>query len=213
MAKKKTDSRAGSGSPKKRSRTTETESRPLLDDESRNDIIGVALIALAIALGIAVITESAGVLGGFVATGMRMGFGVGAYFIPVLLLAWGLTFFVKSFAISERRVGAGMLVVLISIIAMAALAAPVAGFWDSITLETYGGYLGGAVAWVLRSLVGTSISYVILAATMVIGFIVIGLSISGLLEWVTTSFDRDDGEEDEQARRPRRERARQDPPA
>ena len=207
MAKKKTNSRAGSGSPRNRSRTTEAESRPLLDDESRNDIIGVVLIALAIALGIAVITESAGLLGGFVATGMRLGFGVGAYFIPILLLAWGLTFFVKSFAISERRVGAGMLVVLISIIAMAALAAPVAGFWDSITLETYGGYLGGAVAWVLRSLVGTSISYVVLAATMVIGFIVIGLSISGLLEWVTTSFGRGDEEEDERAPRPRRDRA------
>jgi S-DNA-T family DNA segregation ATPase FtsK/SpoIIIE len=206
MAKKKTDSRAGSSSPRNRSRATEKTSRPLLDDESRNDIIGVALIALAIALGIAVITESAGLLGGFVASGMRLGFGVGAYFIPVLLLAWGLTFFVKSFAISERRVGAGMGLVLLSLISMTALAAPADGFWDPITLETYGGYLGGAVAWVLRSLVGASISYVILAALMVIGFIIIGLSISGLLEWFTTSFGRDE-EEEERSSRPRRERS------
>jgi len=207
MAKKKTNSRSKSGSSKSRSQAEDTSARPMLDEESRNDIIGVVLIASALALGIAVIFEGTGLLGGFTASAMRLGFGIGAYFIPVLLLAWGLTFFVKSFAISEKRVGAGMGLILLSLISMAALAAPVDGFWDSITLETYGGYLGGSLAWVLRSLVGVSISYVLLAALMVIGFIIIGLSISGLLDALSSTFARADTEDTEHSARPRRERA------
>jgi S-DNA-T family DNA segregation ATPase FtsK/SpoIIIE len=126
--------------------------------------------------------------------------------MPVLLLAWGLTFFVRSFAISERRVGAGLGLILLSMISMTALAAPTEGFWEPITLETYGGYLGGALAWILRSLVGASISYVILAAIMVIGFIVIGLSISGLLERIRSTFASDEAEAEPGSKRSRRER-------
>lgn len=161
---------------------------PMIDGELRSEIIGVALSASAIALAIAILTESTGILGRAVAAFMRAGFGIGAYAIPVVLLLWGVSFFVHAFAISERRVGIGLGVVLWSAISMAAVPSPVATQWESAVLESHGGYLGGAVAWVLRSLLGVSISYVVLGAGILIGLVITGLSIASVFDWVAETI-------------------------
>lgn len=181
MAKK----RSSSSTTKRRStgRAAENKPAPLVDSELRGEIIGVALSASAIALAIAVLTESTGILGKAVATLLRIGFGIGAYAIPVVLLLWGVSFFIHAFAISERRVGLGLGVVLLSAISMAAVAAPVATQWERAILESRGGYLGGGTAWALRSLVGVSISYVVLGAGVLIGLVITGLSIASVFDW------------------------------
>ena len=160
-------------------------SAPLLEPEARHDIYGIVLVALAIALAIALLSAGSGLLGNAVADVFRLAFGLGAFVIPVLLLLWGVTFFVRAIAISEKRVGGGLGIVLLALIGMLALDSPLQGQWRRIELETHGGYIGGAIGWVLRSLVGEPISYVILAALMLIGLVITGLSLSGLLEWVT----------------------------
>ncbi|MDP2181936.1 MAG: DNA translocase FtsK 4TM domain-containing protein [Actinomycetota bacterium] len=161
---------------------------PLIDGELKGEIIGVALSASAIALAIAVLTESTGILGRAVSSFLRMGFGIGAYAIPVVLLLWGVSFFVHAFAISERRVGIGLGVVLMSSVSLAAVSAPVATQWDRVVVETLGGYLGGGIAWALRSLVGVSIAYVILGAGVLIGLVITGLSIASVFDWVAETI-------------------------
>ncbi len=161
---------------------------PVLDHEALSDIYGIGITALAIALAIAVLSDGAGLLGGATATIMRRAFGVGAYVLPVLLLVWGVSFFVRAFAISERRVGLGLGLVLLSAISAIAVASPTTRFFEPLVVETHGGFIGGAVAWALTSLVGPGISYVLLFALFLTGLVITGLSISGVVEWAVGSF-------------------------
>lgn len=165
-------------------------SAPVLDQESRNDIYGVVLSAVAIAIAISLLSQGTGAIGAVVASGLRSAFGVGAYIVPVLTLLWGVSFFVRAFAISEKRVGAGLAVILLSLISMFAVNVPQASQWEVLTVQTHGGFTGAALAWALRSLVGATITYVLLGALMLIGLVVTGLSISGVVDWVSGTFAR-----------------------
>lgn len=201
--RKSTRSSAKTGSRSKKS----VEQTAGLDHETRNDIYGIILSAVAVALAIAVLSEGTGLLGGFVATLLRRGFGLGAYVVPVLLLLWGVSFFVTAFAISEKRVGSGLGLVLFSIIAMIAVSAPSERMFQAAIVETHGGYLGGGVAWALVSLVGTTISYVLLTAVLLTGLVITGLSISGMVEWIAESFSPERAE-DKRSKPSRPERSR-----
>jgi len=195
---------ARSSGPKKNARR-DTQPASVLDEQSRNDIFGVAITATAIAVAVAVLSEGAGVLGNALATMLRLGVGIGAYMLPVALLLWGVSFFVRAFAISEQRVGAGLGIVLASFIAMIAVAGPLETMWEQSALETHGGYVGAVIAWALRSLVGDTISYVVLSATMIIGLVITGLSITGFVDWLVETFAPRRAEEPSE--RPRRERS------
>ncbi len=161
---------------------------PALDDDARNDMYGVALTALGIALMIAVLSEGTGVVAKAGADVLRSGFGVGAYVLPVLVTLWGVSFFIRAFEIHEFRVGAGLALVLASLVSIVALSAPETSTFDTFTVRAYGGFLGAGVSWALRSLFGTAISYVVLSAALVSGLVVTGLSISGMVEWLAGRF-------------------------
>jgi S-DNA-T family DNA segregation ATPase FtsK/SpoIIIE len=133
----------------------------------REEIYGVALCALAVALFIAVVTESSGVVPRAIAGLLKDAFGVGAYLVPVFILAWGITFFFPQLEIDELAIGGGLGVAFLSIVSMVSLAAPDTGYWDSSTVQAYGGYVGGVVAWALESLLGTAIAAVLLLAALV----------------------------------------------
>ncbi|MBE0477228.1 MAG: DNA translocase FtsK 4TM domain-containing protein [Coriobacteriia bacterium] len=186
-----------SGSTPKRpsSRAPAPAPRVRLDDESRRDIYGIALCALAIALMIAVLAEDTGVAARAVANVVRLLFGIGAYAIPVAVLLWGVSFFVRAFSISEGRVGGGLALLMVAAVSMIALASPQAGFWEPASVADHGGYLGGAFAWALRSLLGQAIAYVALAALMLIGLVVTGWSVSGAVQWLGERL-RGDGDEE-----------------
>ncbi len=187
---KSSPARASAPASKKRTQRGEANRARVLDEESRRDIYGIALAATAVALAIALLNASAGVVGGAVAMLLRRAVGLGAFVLPVLLLAWGLTFFVRSFAISERRVGAGLATILLSLVGMFALAATPEAQFDPRIMEGQGGYLGAALAWGLRSLLGTAIGYVILTAALLIGLVITGMSVSGVVEWARERFAR-----------------------
>ena len=189
MATKKTDTKRTkrSSSPKGGKRQ---EPARVLDDDSRQDITGILLCAGAIALGLMVLIENEGVISELTAGLLRKGFGIGAYVIPVVMLLWGISFFVRAFAISERRVGTGLGISVLTIISMFALSAPVPDRWDTLVLESHGGYLGGSVAWALTELVGSTIGYVFLSALLLVGLVITGMSISGIVEWASGIFAR-----------------------
>jgi len=176
----------------------------LLDDRSRRDIIGVTLCVLAIGLLIAVMSQSSGMAAEAGAGALKLLFGVGAYVIPVFLLLWGVSFFVRS-EVREGRTGLGLGLIVLAVISMAALATPGEDFFNKELLVTHGGYTGSSVAWTLNRLLGSTIGYVLLVGVGVVGLVVIGLSISALVEWVAEATHRDHA--DQPATKPSRERA------
>jgi len=193
--KKPTSAKRTSVAKKTGGRAAAKAAKPgLLDDRARRDIVGVALSAIAIALFIAVMSRSTGVVAQGGADGLKMAFGVGAYVIPVFLLLWGVSFFVRT-EIREGRTGLGLAIVAVSIISMAGLATPGRAFFDQQSLQTHGGYVGGAIAWALQSSVGQTIGYVLLIGLALVGLVITGLSISALVEWVSDAVRREPPEE------------------
>lgn len=159
-----------------------------LDDDARNDIFGITLSAVAMALAVALLTENSGILGSSIASALRAAFGIGAYIVPVLLLLWGVSFFVRAFAISEGRVGTGLGIVLLALIAIFAVPVDASMRWEGSAVETHGGYVGAAVSWALTSLVGDTITYILLAAFVLVGLVITGLSISGIVDRTSTAL-------------------------
>ncbi len=149
---------------------------------------------LAIALAIAVARGSEGVVSDAIASLFRLGFGIGAYIIPVVVLLWGVSFFVRVGDISEGRVGLGLGLAVLALISMAAMRAPVASFWEPSVLQSHGGYVGASVARALSLLVGRTIGYVLLVGLLLVGLVVTGLSISGLIEWLRNRMVREPAE-------------------
>jgi S-DNA-T family DNA segregation ATPase FtsK/SpoIIIE len=195
--RRNTKSTTRSGSSKKRPETR--AKREVLDPQSRHDIYGILLVASAVALIIALFSARSGMLGDAIATLFRQLFGLGAFAIPVLLLLWGVTFFVRAFDVSEARMGIGLATILLAMIGVFALSAPEATQWETAVLESHGGYIGAGVAWVLRSMFGTNIAYVLLAAGMLIGLVIAGLSISGIVAWASEGLRRSPDTGPEQA--------------
>ena len=200
----------GAGTPRKSGGSTGGRSgskaaKPaLLDDRSRRDIIGVTLCVLAIGVLIAVMSESSGMAAEAGAGALKLLFGIGAYVIPVFLLLWGVSFFVRT-EVREGRTGLGLGLIVLAVISIAALATPGDDFFNRDLLVTHGGYAGSSVAWALNRMVGSTIGYVLLVGMAVVGLVVIGLSISALVEWVAEATHRDNDVQPKD--KPSRERA------
>ncbi|MGB4592320.1 MAG: DNA translocase FtsK 4TM domain-containing protein [Coriobacteriia bacterium] len=169
---------------------------PVLDPDSRHEVVGISLSALAIALGIMMLKDSSAMVPRFVAGLLRLGFGLGAYAIPVVVLLWGVSFFVHAVRVDETRVGIGLGLIVLAAISIAAVGAPDALFWDPQTLMAHGGYLGGGLAWLLSLLMGDVIAYVLLGALALVGLVFAGMSISELVDRVTDAVRRPLPEED-----------------
>lgn len=201
---------AASKTPSRRSAPA-TPAPGVLDAESRHEVAGIVICALAVALAIAVLARSSAALPVAAAGGLRLVFGVGAYAVPVALLLWGVSFFVRAVRIDETRVGMGLALVLLAGIAMTAVPLGGAGQWDTPVLMAHGGYLGGGLAWLLRASLGSPIAYVLLVAVALVGLVFAGMSISELVDRVSQAVhrpDEDDAESQEHPATPRRRAAK-----
>ena len=158
----------------------------IVDEGARNDIAGVALIVLAVALAFALFSQSQAIITSTVHTGLIRGFGAGAMLVPVALLLFGATFFVTTDTPLSARVAIGLGLVVVAVLSLLSVNAPGAAenpesvLLDPI-LSTAGGYVGGGVAWVLLRLVGVGVGDVLLAGVIIAGIIVCGFSVSDLV--------------------------------
>jgi len=140
--------------------------RALLELEPHQvDVLGLALIALAVFLGgVIYLHWAGGTVGRGAVTALRLVFGELAYVVPVGLAIGGALVFAREVNKPERPLRAGTLCLLVA--APLALAAgtlgigpgpePAHGFWAEHVLEPRGGALGGAELFVVGHLVSTA---------------------------------------------------------
>ncbi len=169
--------------------TRATGATHVLDPGSRQEIIGIILASSAIALGIMMLGDGSALVPRVVSTALKLTLGIGAYIIPFAILMWGASFFVTGVRVNETRIGIGLALILLAIIATAAVGSPDALFWQADTLMAHGGYLGGALAWVLVRFLGKAVTYVALTALALVGLVFGGMSISELVDWVARSTE------------------------
>ncbi len=160
------------------------EIEPLVDPSAGRDIAGVVLAVFAIASFIAVVSPESAPVTRAVAGFYHLGFGLGGYVLPVILLFFAASLFLKDRSpVNARTLGGGAIVFvsalsLFSLLMSENTGSLAGGMFQADVLARSGGYVGAAIASLLEGALGKTISAVVLLGLLVVGFIVIGFSVS-----------------------------------
>lgn len=162
------------------------EFEPLVEPSANRDIAGVVIAVLAIASFIAVISPATAPVTAAVAGFYHLGFGLGAYVLPIVILLFAATLFLGEDSPLNVRSVAGGAVVFIAVVSILSLMVP--GTSDSCdlmftpqNLSDSGGYIGAFIASALQNALGKPIAMVVLLGLAVVGFVIIGFSVGGVL--------------------------------
>ena len=159
---------------------------PLVEPSANRDIAGVVIAVLAIASFIAVISPATAPVTAAVAGFYHLGFGLGAYVLPIVILLFAATLFLGEDSPLNIRSVAGGAVVFVAIVSILSLMVP--GTTDSCdlmftpqNLTASGGYIGAFIASALQNALGKPIAMVVLLGLVVVGLVIIGFSVGGVL--------------------------------
>ena len=159
---------------------------PLVEPSANRDIAGVVIAVMAIASFIAVISPATAPVTAVVAGFYHLGFGLGAYVLPIVILLFAATLFLGEDSPLNVRSVAGGAVVFIAVVSILSLMVP--GTSDSCdlmftpqNLSASGGYIGAFIASALQNALGKPIAMVVLLGLAVVGFVIIGFSVGGVL--------------------------------
>ena len=162
------------------------EFEPLVEPSANRDIAGVVIAVLAIASFIAVISPATAPVTAAVAGFYHLGFGLGAYVLPIVILLFAATLFLGEDSPLNVRSVAGGAVVFIAVVSILSLMVP--GTSDSCdlmftpqNLSASGGYIGAFIASTLQNALGKPIAMVVLLGLVVVGLVIIGFSVGGVL--------------------------------
>lgn len=188
-ANKQPASAKGAGSHLRANKGHEAEFddfEPLVEPSANRDIAGVVIAVLAIASFIAVISPATAPVTAVVAGFYHLGFGLGAYVLPIVILLFAATLFLGEDSPLNIRSVAGGAVVFIAVVSILSLMVP--GTSDSCdlmfvpqNLSASGGYIGAFIASALQNALGKPIAMVVLLGLAVVGFVIIGFSVGGVL--------------------------------
>jgi S-DNA-T family DNA segregation ATPase FtsK/SpoIIIE len=159
---------------------------PLVEPSANRDIAGVVIAVLAIASFIAVISPASAPVTAAVAGFYHLGFGLGAYVLPIVILLFAATLFLGEDSPLNVRSVAGGAVVFVAVVSILSLMVP--GTSDSSdlmftpqNLSASGGYIGAFIASTLQNALGKPIAMVVLLGLVVVGLVIIGFSVGGVL--------------------------------
>lgn len=159
---------------------------PLVEPSANRDIAGVVIAVLAIASFIAVISPATAPVTAAVAGFYHLGFGLGAYVLPIVILLFAATLFLGEDSPLNAHSVAGGAVVFIAVVSILSLMVP--GTSDSCdlmftpqNLSASGGYIGAFIASALQNALGKPIAMVVLLGLVVVGLVIIGFSVGGVL--------------------------------
>ena len=208
---------SGGKQPKKRAtkptssaKQKQAEQPRFFDDRMRRDIAGVVCGILAIALFITAIITPNGVVTSALNTALFYGLGVGTYILPFVLLGISITFLVRfDREMMPLRAGIGLALIFLAILTLISMFTPGAEsnpglVFSAVYLQSHGGFVGGGLAWTFLTLFGLTVSIILQVGIIIVAIVIIGFSISGLIESIRAKHVGTDetfeGEEREGAR-------------
>lgn len=160
---------------------------PLMDASVGRDIAGVVLAVIAVVSFIAVVSPSSAPVSHAIASFYHLGFGLGAYVLPFVLLLFAAGLFMRERIPLNARTLAGGGLIFVCVLSMLSLMVPgtdfaTAGMFETSALITSGGYLGAFVASALQAALGKTISMVVLVGLLIVGLVIIGFSVSSFFQ-------------------------------
>ncbi len=155
---------------------------PIMDAGSGRDIAGVLLAVFAVASFISVVSPSSAPVTAAIAGFYHLGFGLGAYVVPLCILGAAAALFWRGPIEVSARTCVGVVLIFVSIVAALSLSVPytelsASAMFEPENLSAYGGYVGAFLASVLQNALGKTIAYVVLVGLIILGFVLIGFSI------------------------------------
>lgn len=159
---------------------------PLVEPSANRDIAGVVIAVLAIASFIAVISPASAPVTAAVAGFYHLGFGLGAYVLPIVILLFAATLFLGEDSPLNVRSVAGGAVVFVAVVSILSLMVPDTSDSSALmftpqNLSASGGYIGAFIASTLQNALGKPIAMVVLLGLVVVGLVIIGFSVGGVL--------------------------------
>ncbi|RHJ96026.1 DNA translocase FtsK [Olsenella sp. AM05-17] len=151
---------------------------------TQNDIFGVILAVVAVAMFVSLVAPSSAIVTSAVGHLLTQGFGAGAILVPIALFIFACTFFMDEDGPISAHVAGGLVLIVLAVLAQLSLNQPgvaenPAAALAEPALESAGGYVGGFVAFLLVQLVGVIVGNVVLVGVIIAGAVVCGFSISG----------------------------------
>jgi DNA segregation ATPase FtsK/SpoIIIE, S-DNA-T family len=172
------------------------------------DIIGIALVVLALLVALGIWFDAAGPVGRFLSFAVRGTFGLVGYAFPILSLWWGLIL-VRGTAEEERgRMLIGIWFSLMGGLGLlsliAANPAPLEGFR---ALAGGGGLIGALTAWPLSKVISPYGAAIVCMALLILGVLVFTATpLATVWAWFRRPADEEDVVQEEPAPKPRRRR-------
>lgn len=169
------------------SRQARDSGMPLMDGTAARDLTGIALSIAAVVSFIAVVSPTAAPVSQAIANFYHLGFGLGAYVLPLVLLVFAASLFLRDRAPLNVRVLAGSGLIFTCVLSILALFTPGTDvstdpMFVPFALSKAGGYLGAWIASALQGALGKSIALVVLVGLVIAGMVVIGFSVSDFFE-------------------------------
>lgn len=160
---------------------------PLMDSAATREIAAVALAVASVISFIAVVSNSSEPVSGAISGFFHLGFGLGAYVIPLAMLLFAASLFLRDRSPLNARTLSGGTLILVSILGILSLLVPytelsTAGMFETSALITSGGYTGAFLASALQNALGKTISIVLLVGLIIVGLVIIGFSVSAFFE-------------------------------
>ncbi len=174
----------GRQSGKARSAARRRAPRATMVGTVRGDIVGVVVAVFAVALLAALVFPTSAVVTSAVHDFLVLSFGAAAPLVPVAIFVFATTFFLDGDEPVSGRVALGLALIVVAVLSMLSLNHPGSAeapelVFDVGAAELSGGYVGGAVAYCLLTLVGVVVGNVVLVGVVAAGVVVCGFSISG----------------------------------
>lgn len=160
---------------------------PLMDSEASRDIVAVVLAVASVISFIAVVSNADEPVSGAISSFFHLGFGLGAYVIPLAFLLFSASLFWRDRSPLNVRSLSGAVLILVAVLGILSLLVPntslsTAGMFEPAALATSGGYVGAFVASVLQKALGKTIAMVALVGIIIVALVVIGFSISDFVQ-------------------------------
>ncbi|WP_251197915.1 FtsK/SpoIIIE family DNA translocase [Anaerotardibacter muris] len=187
-AQKRSTQGAIKGKPGNYKKSSAAPKQELLDSRTKHDIVGVVLAVLAVALFITALLPADGMVTSLLGVGLHSAFGIGAYILPFFLLAVAISYLVRFDAgLVPARTALGSLIIFLTLLTLFSTMIPNAEsdpniVFSPLYLTSFGGYCGGAFAWVFLRLFGFTVTLILIIGLFIVGILIIGFSISAALE-------------------------------
>jgi len=195
MTRRKSSKSSSSSSRSRRSSSRSRRSKPRIDLSAlfRVEILGIAVLALAILTFLSLISPNQGQITSNWLALLRQGFGWGAYLMPFILGAIGLGMLMTGFGrlppVQWEKVF-GLVLLFVAVMGISHLLTPVTEPWDVVTEGRGGGLVGWAAGYGLEYAIGRIGAYVSLFAFVFISIVLLlGQSTADVTMTIVLWFD------------------------